>query len=32
MVLIENDEYSNIDLIEEEENQVDLSKITILEE
>lgn len=32
MILIENDEYSNIDLIEEEENQVDLSKITILEE
>lgn len=32
MILIENDEYSNIDLIEEEENQIDLSKITILEE
>ena len=32
MILIENDEYSNIDLIEEEENQVDLSKITIIEE
>lgn len=32
MILIENDEYSNIDLIEEEENQINLSKITILEE
>ena len=32
MILIENDEYSNIDLIEKEENQIDLNKITILEE
>ena len=32
MILIENEEYSDIELIEEEEDQISLGKITLLEE
>lgn len=32
MKLIENEEYSDIELIEEEEEQISLGKITLLEE
>lgn len=32
MILIENEEYSDIELIEEEEEQISLGKITLLEE
>lgn len=32
MKLIENEEYSEIDLIEDEENQINLKEITLLDE
>lgn len=32
MKLIENEEYSEIDLIEDEEDQINLKEITLLEE